>query len=96
MAERVTRQKQIGIPTVTAFCLNEEELKRNDIKVKYFEEYTVEWLEFVVANRNNHSETPIHPYDIVIGPIANDTIGVFLSLYRWLCIGRGNNKPSPL
>lgn len=27
-------------------------------------------------NRKNTSDTPAHPYDIVIGPIANDTVGV--------------------
>ena len=27
-------------------------------------------------NRKNVSEIPAHPYDIVVGPIANDTVGV--------------------
>jgi hypothetical protein len=27
-------------------------------------------------NRNNNTDTPTHPYDIVIGPIADDTVGV--------------------
>lgn len=26
-------------------------------------------------NRKNHSNNPSHPYDIVIGPVANDTVG---------------------
>ena len=27
-------------------------------------------------NRKNNSDIPAHPYDIVIGPIADDTVGV--------------------
>ena len=27
-------------------------------------------------NRKNNSAVPAHPYDIVIGPIADDTVGV--------------------
>lgn len=27
-------------------------------------------------NRKNNSDVPVHPYDIVIGPIADDTVGV--------------------
>lgn len=43
----------------------------NSLKIKKFEnEPTIEWLDFVVANRTN----PLfeNDYDIIIGPIAND------------------------
>ncbi len=81
MAERVTRVRQQGTPTVNTFLLNENALQNSSLNIKRFEDYTTEWLEFVLMNRNNLSDTPIHPYDIVIGPIANDTVGVSLSLY---------------
>ena len=43
-----------------------------DKKLKYliFEEMTEEWLDFVVACRSGQS----HDYDIVEGPMANDTV----------------------
>lgn len=42
----------------------------NKLKVKHFPEMTEEWLDFIVACRLGHS----HEYDIVEGPMANDTI----------------------
>lgn len=46
-------------------------LKDKNLRIKQFDrEPSIEWLDFVVANRTN----PLlqHPYDIVIGPIADD------------------------
>ena len=42
----------------------------NGLKVKRFPEMTEEWLDFVVSCRLGHP----HEYDIVEGPMANDTI----------------------
>jgi hypothetical protein len=51
-------------------------LTSNELNIKIFNDYSVEWAEFILMNRKNVSDTPAHPYDIVIGPIANDTVGV--------------------
>ena len=45
-----------------------------DMKVLRFDGYTDEWLDFVVLNRRNESETPAHDYDIVEGPVADDRV----------------------
>lgn len=42
----------------------------SDLKVKVFEEYNEEWLDFVVHCRNGG----IHDYDIVEGFVADDSI----------------------
>ena len=42
----------------------------DDLQIKRFETMTEEWLDFIVACR--HGET--HDYDLVDGPMANDTI----------------------
>ena len=41
-----------------------------DLKIMHFAEMTEEWLDFIVACRNGNS----HDFDIVEGPMANDTI----------------------
>ena len=43
-------------------------------KVKHFEKYNEEWLDFIVLNRNPFSPTPTHDYDIVEGPVADDKV----------------------
>ena len=52
------------------------------LSVKVFEDYSEEWAKFVLMNRRNMTSTPAHPYDIVIGPIADDTVG--LQMYRFI------------
>ena len=55
----------------------------SDLKIKRFpERASVEWLLFVDANRDRKNTTPVHDYDIVIGPIANDGVVLQLTNYR--------------
>ena len=63
------------------FEFDEDEAERKGLHVKIFLDYSEEWAEFVVMNRKNNSETPAHSYDIVIGPIADDTVGVQIRRY---------------
>lgn len=76
MAARTTRFLNQGIPTLSCFEFDEDEATRNGLNIKIFPDYSEEWAEFVVMNRKNNSDVPAHPYDIVIGPIADDTVGV--------------------
>jgi len=64
-----------GEPVVSRFSFDESILKSETLNVLRFESYTNEWADFVLANRTNYSENPIHSYDIVYGPIANDMVG---------------------
>ena len=45
----------------------------------------MEWAEFILKNRKNMASQPAHSYDIVVGPIANDTVGLqmrrFIQVY---------------
>ena len=71
-----------GVPTLITFELDEAALT-SDLKVKVFSEKAcVEWLLFVDANRDRKNTEPIHDYDIVIGPIANDGVVLQLTNYR--------------
>ena len=71
-----------GTPTLICYELDEAALHA-DLKVKIFpEKACVEWLLFVDANRDRMNTTPVHDYDIVIGPIANDGVVLQLTNYR--------------
>lgn len=81
MAVRTTRFLNEGQPTLSCFEFEEEEATKKGLNIKIFHDYSEEWADFVVMNRKNNSETPAHPYDIVIGPIADDTVGVQIRRY---------------
>ena len=81
MAIRTTRFLNEGYPTLSCFEFDEKEAVKEVLNIKIFLDYSVEWAEFVVMNRKNNSEVPAHPYDIVIGPIADDTVGVQIRRY---------------
>lgn len=78
MAIRTYRISLEGEPTVNTYLFDDNLLlnKNAPLSIKIFEEYSVEWAEFVLMNRKNMTTTPAHHYDIVIGPIANDTVGL--------------------
>ena len=66
-----------GEPIVNAYLFDENMLKEDSpLIVKVFDGYTKEWAEFILKNRKNISDTPVHNYDIVVGPIADDTVGL--------------------
>ena len=73
-------QQQEGHPIVMEFEVDEKEM--NTLHILRFEDYTEQWAEFILANRSNITEKPIHDYDIVIGPIANDRVGLQLWKYE--------------
>lgn len=79
MAIRTTKRMQEGAPVLNAYTFDEKLLEENSpLSVKVFEGYSIEWAEFILKNRRNLEQTPIHNYDIVIGPIADDTVGLQL------------------
>ncbi len=81
MAIRTARFQDKGQPTLSCFEFDETKADELGLDIKVFPDYSVEWAEFVVMNRKNNSDTPAHPYDIVIGPIADDTVGVQIRRY---------------
>lgn len=77
MAVRTTRRMMEGEPVVNAYSFDDDLLKEETtLRVKVFTGYSVEWAEFVLMNRKNLSDIPAHQFDIVVGPIANDTVGL--------------------
>lgn len=82
MAERVVARADSGdTPVVSTFEFDESALYDGSLKVKRFVTYTEEWAEFVLHNRDRKMQQPIHDYDIVYGPIADD--GVVRQMRRY-------------
>ena len=71
-----------GEPIVTSFEFDESILSSNVLKIKMFDSYTEEWAHFVYDNRENFTDKPIHDYDIIYGPIANDRVGAQIRNYK--------------
>lgn len=60
-------------PVVNVYDFDEKLLP--EFKYKRFEAYTEEWAHFVYNHRTEPQGRTLHNFDIVYGPIANDTIG---------------------
>ncbi len=71
-----------GEPFVTAFEFDESALSNGQLKVKIFDSYSEEWAQFVYDNRENFSDTQLHDFDIIYGPIANDNVGAQIRAFK--------------
>ena len=80
MAKVKFDQLEWGQPIVLTYQV--DDAKMADLKVLRFDDYSEEWAKFILLNRNNSSREPAHDYDVVIGPIADDRVGVQLWKYE--------------
>ena len=81
MASQKVNQIMAGKAEITEFLFDETLMTSGQLKVLSYPDYSEEWALFVLANRNKNIEHPIHDYDIVYGPIADD--GVTYQLRRY-------------
>jgi hypothetical protein len=79
-AVRKGKQKQKD-GNVTEFTFLESAFDTEYLKTLQFEDYSVEWLDFVVMNRKNDTRQNLHDYDIVEGPVADDAIATRIDFY---------------
>jgi len=70
-----------GIPIISSFLFDETLMQSCELNIKIFSHYSIEWAEFVWNNRDERQDFH-HPFDIVYGPIMNDTIGFQMREYR--------------
>lgn len=64
-----------GEAVVSTFEFNESAAATDpNLSIKRFEAPDEEWALFVMNNRNRKAIHPFHEYDLVIGPVADDTI----------------------
>lgn len=72
-AER--KYKQYGSGSVNVIEYEHDEQMAEHLKTLQFSHYSIEWAKFILLNRKNQSRKQVHDHDIVIGPIADDTVG---------------------
>ena len=68
-----------GEPCVSLFEFDKDGLLSSGLNIKIFEDYSEEWVDFIVLNRDGLNK---FNYDFVYGPIADDKVGLQLRRFR--------------
>ena len=76
--ERRMKDKGESIGYVNVYELDDEVME--DMKSLFFENPTEEWVNFVMKNRTERDFT--HDYDVVYGPVADDSVYTQFALYE--------------
>ena len=76
--ERRMKDKGVAIGYVNIYELDEKLVK--NMKSLFFEKPTEEWVSFVMRNRTERNF--IHDYDVVYGPVADDSVYTQFALYE--------------
>lgn len=63
-------------PVVLTYEFDETVLENGTLNYSHFDDYSIEWAEFILKNRRNDSDTNFHDFDVVYGLVANDKVGV--------------------
>ena len=71
-----------GNPIVNEYYFDESLLTNDNFNIKIFKEYSKEWAEFILLNRDERNSDIMHNYDIVYGPIADDRVGLQLRKFK--------------
>ncbi len=72
-AKTISERRKTGTQAVVStFHLDLEGIKRNSYRIKTFNSYDIEWLEYVIDCRNGGSMQD--QYDLVEGGVANDNV----------------------
>lgn len=78
LVERRMKDNEVSIGYVNVYELNDEFIKR--MRLLIFDKPTEEWVNFVMKNRTERGFT--HDYDIVYGPVADDSVYTQFTLYE--------------
>ena len=82
MACQKVKQTQTGKAEVSEFLFDERLMYSHDLRILNFPDYCEEWALFVLKNRDIMEPQPVHNYDIVYGPIADDGVTYQLRRYQ--------------
>lgn len=72
-AETIAERKgRNALPTLSIYSFDYDAVKNKDYRIKIFDSYNLEWLEYVVDCRKGGTKQTM--YDIVEGGVANDNV----------------------
>ena len=78
LVQRRMKDKRVAVGYINVYDLDDEAIKR--MKTLIFNAATEEWVRFVMKNRTDRTFT--HDYDVVYGPVANDSVYTQFTLYE--------------
>ena len=78
LVQRRMKDKRVAVGYINVYELDDEAIKR--MKTLIFNAATEEWVRFVMKNRTDRTFT--HDYDVVYGPVANDSVYTQFTLYE--------------
>ena len=78
LVERRMKEKGVSAGYVNVYELDEKTME--GMKMLLFKKPSVEWVTFVMRNRTERGFT--HDYDIVYGPVADDSVYAQFTLYE--------------
>ena len=78
LVERRMKDKGVSAGYVNVYELDEKTME--GMKMLLFKKPSVEWVTFVMRNRTERGFT--HDYDIVYGPVADDSVYTQFTLYE--------------
>lgn len=76
--ERRMNERGVSVGYVNIYELDDDAIKH--LKSLIFDKATEEWVNFVMKNRTDRNF--IHDYDIVYGPVADDSVYTQFALYE--------------
>lgn len=82
MALSKCQRSQGKQPTVTVYEFDDEAARRQKLRIKVFDKPSEAWAKFVSENRHASRTGFTHNYDIVIGPVADDSMAMQFRLYE--------------
>jgi len=78
-AQRVSTRRSSADQIISEYEFDSVEAEK-ELQIIRFDEPDGIWLDFVCANRSGRE--PAEPYDIVFGPVANDTVYTVVQFYE--------------
>ena len=78
-SHRVAAKRNTNVRVITEYEFDSEDAQK-ELTVISFDTPNDEWLEFVCNNRSGRVQQD--PYDIAIGPVANDQVYATVTLYE--------------
>jgi len=76
------KSKRIGrldLAVVNVYKTETDPANISELNVRVFNSASEEWLDFILKNRNGNES---HSYDLIKGPVANDTLYRTLALFE--------------